>query len=444
MTYFPHSDDDIKTMLKEIGLSSLEELAQPIPSTLRNHDFKLEPGNDELSAFNKFTDFAKKNRPYNSIFLGAGAYQHYIPAAVDELSSRQEFYTAYTPYQAEISQGTLQAIFEYQTYTTELTGMDVANASMYDGATAMVEAAFMAINFSRKKRLLVDRFVHPDYISVLRTYCQPLDIEVVVLQNDPYVFDDKLFYETWDDSFAAYLVASPNYFGSIIDYTAVVDRVHDTKGLVIQVVQEALSLALLRSPGESGADITCGEAMSFGVPLSYGGPYLGFLACTKKYMRKMPGRIVGLTTDRENKPVYVLTLTAREQHIRRELATSNICSNHNLCAIRACIYLSLLGETGLRECSLKNIEMKNKVRQLIDSIPGFSVVNEQVSFNEFIVTTDIPSEQIHSALENAGILSFKEMGKIYDGYNKHYLVTVTEMNTDKQIEQLINTLEELA
>lgn len=436
MTYFPHSKEEINSMLKSLGKERLEELTEVIPEQNRVGAINIPGGLDEMTIASYFKSVGAKNRAYDSIFLGAGAYNHYIPAAIDELAGRQEFYTAYTPYQAEISQGTLRAIFEYQTYITELTGMDVANASMYDGATALAEAVIMSVNQNRKKKVLVDSNLHPEYLKVLETYMEPIGVKIDFYNSHLFKFEVGSFKEVWNKEYTAYVVASPNYKGSIIDFSAAADVVHETKGALIHSISEILSLALLKAPGEMGADIVCGEAQSLGIPLSYGGPYLGFLACKKGFMRKMPGRIVGQSTDVDGTVAYTLTLSTREQHIRRENATSNICSNHGLCALRASIYLSLLGASGLRSCALKNVENAHYLQEKIGGIDGFVIYKEQEFFNEFIVKSSIPFKTIHKKLEESDILSFLPVA----GMDNHFLVCATEMNTKEQMDRFVEIL----
>lgn len=443
MRYYPHSKADIDEMLNTIGKKSLKELTNSIPNDLKSEELDIQDGKSELETLNYFKAVANKNRPYNSIFLGAGAYNHFIPSTVGEIIGRQEFYTAYTPYQAEFSQGTLQAIFEYQTYIANLTGMDVSNASMYDGGTALSEASVIAISQTRKKRVLVDKFVNPDYIEVLKTYMGALNYEVVIYESNPFSFDIENFKKIWDSSFACFIIASPNFFGSIVDYREAVEIVKKDKALVIQSISEALSLSIIKSPGLMGADIACGEAQSFGIPLSFGGPYLGFLSCKKEHLRKMPGRIVGQAKDRDDNVCYTLTLTAREQHIRRELATSNICSNHGLNALASSVYLSTLGENGLKECGLSNIEKAHYLNEKISKLANYSTFKEQHFFNEFVVKTQISYQKIQKALEDNDILSFLPVKRFVSGYDDYYLVCVTEMNTKEDIDKFVEVLEGL-
>ncbi len=356
MTYFPHSQKDIDDMLEFIGIDKIDDLRNPVPPDYRIKDLNLEDGLTELEVSQYFDEMAMMNRKYKAVFTGAGAYNHYIPAAVDEITSRQEFYTAYTPYQAEVSQGTLRIIFEYQTYMTKLTGLDVSNASMYDGATALAESVIMAVKSTGKNKVLIDKYTHPEYLEVVRTYMHPHEIQVDIYESTPFSFDMNDFKKAWNGGYACFAVSSPNYCGSVLDLAGVSEIVHSTGGLLVQNIQEAMMLALFKTPAEFGVDIACGEAQSFGMPLGFGGPYLGFITCSGQLTRRMPGRIAGQTVDRDGSIVYILTLSTREQHIRRENATSNICSNHGLCAIRAGVYLTILGKTGLEECALKNLE----------------------------------------------------------------------------------------
>ncbi len=448
MSYYPHSQKDTDEMLKFIGKTTISELCSDIPEKVKIKKLNLDTGKSELETFRTLKHTAGKNRPYSSIFLGAGAYNHYIPAAVDELSSRQEFYTAYTPYQPEISQGTLRAIFEYQSYITELTGMDVSNASMYDGASALAEAVMMAVTTTRQRKVLVDKFIHPEYLKVLRTYLEPVSVEIEIFKNNPFKFEKEYFKTHWNSGYACFVVGSPNYFGTIYDIDGIAESIHSDKRFLIQTITEALSLTIFKKPSELGVDIVCGEAQSFGIPLSFGGPYLGFLACKSDLMRKMPGRIAGQTDDKDGKPAYILTLTAREQHIRRELASSNICSNHGWCALRAAMYISVMGRSGLKSVGLKNIENTRYLKDKIKTLRKFSVFDEQLSFNEFVVKTEVHYKDIKKTLEQNGILSFKPLCDEESDYTEcsfsgYYLVCATEMNTIEDIDGFVKVLEAL-
>ncbi|MBP5449449.1 MAG: aminomethyl-transferring glycine dehydrogenase subunit GcvPA [Spirochaetales bacterium] len=436
MTYFPHSQQDIKDMLKTIGKNELNDLLTPIAKEFIADKMNLPDGMSEAEVDRYFKRLAARNRPYKSIFMGAGAYNHYIPAAVDEITSRQEFYTAYTPYQAEISQGTLQAIFEYQTYICRLTGMDATNASMYDGATALAESAMMAVAQTRQQKLLVDSNIHPEYLTVLRTYMTPKNVEIDLIDTGAYEFDKAAFDKAWSKDYAAFIVASTNFCGSFIDYSQIVENVHADRRLEIQVFTEIMTFTAMKTPAELGADITCGEAQSLGNPLSYGGPYLGVIACKKEYMRKMPGRIVGQTKDKDGNIAYTLTLTAREQHIRRELASSNICSNHGLCAFRASVYMSMLGKTGMESVGKANIIQSHKLQKKIAALPNFEIVPNQIFFNEFVVKTNIPADKLNKALEDNDILSCYPL----ENNKGCYIVCCTEMCSDEDIDNFVNVL----
>ena len=440
MPYYPHSAEDINNMLDVIGKKELKELYNPIPEKYLAKSVDIGEQKSELEVYKYFSDIAGKNKPYKSLFLGAGAYQHYIPAAVDEICGRQEFYTAYTPYQAEISQGTLQAIFEYQTYICNLTGMDVSNASMYDGATSLAEAVIMAVSQTRMKKVLVDKFVHPEYLEVLKTYTTPLEIEVVFYNGAPYRFDKEYFKSVWSKDFACFVISSPNFLGSIVEYSEISDIVHPDKRAIIQNITEIISLSAINPPSCFGADIVCGEAQGLGNPISFGGPHLGFLACKKDYLRKMPGRIVGQANDKDGNIAYTLTLTAREQHIRRELASSNICSNHGLCAFRASVFMSILGKTGLTTLGYKNLENAHILQDKISKINGFSIVKEQAFFNEFVVKTEIPYQKLKDTLEKNDILSFYPLENIDSSLSNSYLVTSTEMNDMEDIDNFVKVL----
>ncbi len=440
MTYFPHSENEINEMLSAIGIKNLDDLKNSIPLKYQINKLNIKEGKSELEANLYFNDIAKKNKNYNSIFLGAGAYNHYIPAAVDEILSRQEFYTAYTPYQAEISQGTLQALFEYQTYICRLTGMDVSNASMYDGATALAESIIIAHRITNKNKVLIDKYINPEYLKVLYTYLNPLNIDIIIYQSDPFSFSIENFKKSWESDFACFVISSPNFFGSIIDFKEASDIIHSDNKLIIQCITEALSLSILKKPSFYNVDIVCGEAQSFGIPLSFGGPYLGFIAVVNKFLRKMPGRIVGQSTDKDQNIAYTLTISAREQHIRRENATSNICSNHSLNAIKTAVYLSLLGEKGLSECGISNLENAHILHENIGKLNNFSVNNEQVFFNEFIVNSDIEYTKINKALEEKNILSFLPLNQNFNNYTNSYLLCATEMNSDSQIDEFIKIL----
>ena len=349
MSYIPHSEKDRLAMLNDIGIISGDtgELFSCIPPNLRASSFDLPEGRSEYEVIKQLTSLARKNKLDLLNFVGGGFYDHYIPAAIDAIVSRSEFYTAYTPYQAEASQGTLQAIYEYQSCIARLTGMEASNASLYDGGTALYEAAMMAIRITGKNKIIMDGGVSPIYRKMLYCYTSNLSVEFVevpVAHGQP---DREELIKYLDDKTAAVILQNPNFFGAIDDHTDIVGKCHEKGVLVIQSVYP-VALGILKTPAEMGVDIVTGEGQSLGIPLSFGGPYLGFMATTKKYVRKMPGRIVGATVDTKGRRSFVLTLQTREQHIRREKATSNICSNEALCALRALIYMTLVGKDGFQ------------------------------------------------------------------------------------------------
>ena len=365
--FTPHTDDEIKQMLSDIGVESVAELFSDIPADLKPKSFSLAAGMAEYEAFGKLNGLSAANKTERVQFMGGGYYDHFIPAAVDALSSRAEFYTAYTPYQPEASQGTLQAIFEYQTMMAKLTGLEVSNASLYDGGTALYEAAAMAVRTNGRSRIIIDAGVNPIYRKILKTYVINQDIDIVEADPKDISTDREKIISLLDDRASALIVQTPNYFGIADDYTDLF-KICGEKGITKISVFYPMSLGILKTPGEMGADIAVADGQSLGLPLSFGGPYLGIMAASKEYVRKMPGRIVGETIDKNGKKCYVLTLQAREQHIRREKATSNICSNQALCALRAVVYLSLMGKDGFRKISLLNLE---KASYLKEKLAGF-------------------------------------------------------------------------
>ena len=384
------SPDEQRAMLAEIGARDMDELFAGLPQELQSSDFALEPGMSESQAARHVAESASAIRPPVN-FCGGGFYDHYVPAAVDTLSGRGEFYTAYTPYQAEASQGTLQAIFEYQTAVARLMDMDAANASLYDGGTAVFEAVVMAARITGRRRVVIDGALNPIYRSMLATHTMTTGIEIVTVPPREGGCDrDRIFGELRDDT-AAVVVQNPNFFGCIDDYSDIIAAVHEVGGLGVVSVYP-LSLGLLRSPGEMGADIAVAEGQSLGLPLSAGGPYLGLMATRSRYVRRMPGRIVGMTEDAAGRRGFVLTLQAREQHIRREKATSNICTNEGLCALRAVIYLALLGRDGLRETAQRCAETAAYVLERIKDVPGVTPAFGRAVFNEFVLRLSEPAE----------------------------------------------------
>ncbi|MDD4101441.1 MAG: aminomethyl-transferring glycine dehydrogenase subunit GcvPA, partial [Kiritimatiellae bacterium] len=375
MPFVPHTDKERSAMLDAIGVSSLDELFAEIPAPLRVQALNIAQGLSEQEVYDRLHEMSHRNTHSLVSFLGGGFYEHSIPAAVDSLTSRGEFFTAYTPYQPEVSQGTLQAIFEYQSMICRLTGLDVANASMYDGGTALAEAVMMAVNATGRGKVVVSSDINPIYRLMIRSYTANLGIQLVELPSTPATALDRgAVAAALDNSVAAMIVQNPNFFGTVDDFSDIAKAAHEKGALLIASVYP-ISLGLLKRPGDMGVDIVTGEGQSLGLPLSFGGPYLGFFAVRQELVRKMPGRVVGETVDRRGKRCFVLTLQAREQHIRREKATSNICTNEALCALRATIYLSLLGKQGLRELAQNCVRKAEYAKQRLAQITGVRVRN---------------------------------------------------------------------
>ncbi|QUI23131.1 aminomethyl-transferring glycine dehydrogenase subunit GcvPA [Vallitalea pronyensis] len=444
-SYLPHTKEDIASMLSTIGVNCLEDLFEDIPESIRlNKRLQLHSPMSELEVSKKMKELSGRNLGVEDLvcFLGAGAYDHYIPSIIHHLTSRSEFYTAYTPYQPEISQGTLQVIFEYQSMMCELTGMDVSNASLYDGATAAAEGAFMACASTRRDKIAVSKTVNPQVRKVLKTYMAYKDIELIEIEEAHGVTDIQDLRTKMNKEVAGVIIQSPNFFGIIEDVTEVETITHDVKGLLMLHV-DPISLAILKSPGDCGADIVVGEGQGLGNPLNYGGPYLGFIACTKKLMRKLPGRIVGETEDIEGKRGFVLTLQAREQHIRREKATSNITSNQALNALAAAIYLTTLGKEGLKEVANLCLQKAHYAAKKITALDGYKLQFDQPFFKEFVVTSDTEIAKVNDTLLQVGVLGGYELDKAYDTYKQSMLLCVTEKRTKQQIDQLAHVLEEM-
>ena len=440
MPYTPHTESQIKQMLNTIGVKKIDDLFKDISPDLRAQSFDIPEGKSEFEVLEHFKKLANKNATDLISFLGAGFYDHYIPAGVDALSGRSEFYTAYTPYQPECSQGWLQSIFEYQTAICELTGLDAANASLYDGGTALYEAAMMAIRITGKRKIIVDSGVNLVYRSMLYSYTTNLEIEFVETEVVHGHSSREQIYKHLDDKTAAVIVQNPNFFGAMDDYTDIADKAHSLGALLIQSVYP-ISLGIMKTPAQMGADIATGEGQSLGIPLSFGGPYLGFMAVKKQYVRKIPGRVVGQTVDQDGKRGFVLTLQAREQHIRREKATSNICSNEALCALRAIIYLSLIGKQGLKELSLINYQNSEFAKKELARIPGVEVKTTTPTFNEFTVLLPQNAGEVVNKMIEKGFACGFPLGRFYEGMDNYLLVTVTEKRTKEEIKKLAESLE---
>jgi glycine dehydrogenase subunit 1 len=437
--YIPNTASQKHKMLSEIGVASVDDLFSDIPESVRlKRKLDLPEAKPEMELVRHMSQMARKNCNTDeyTCFLGAGAYDHYIPSVVRHIISRQEFYTAYTPYQPEISQGTLQAIFEYQTMICRLTGMDVSNASMYDGASALAEAASMACSVTRRKEVLIPECVHPEYREVLSTYARFAGYKVVVSSIKDGRTDINDIESKISDDTAAVIIQNPNFFGAIEDIEEMVEIAHKNKSLVIACC-DPISLAILKSPGEVGADIAVGEGQSLGNPLSYGGPYLGFFAAKKELMRKMPGRIVGETVDREGKRGFVLTLQTREQHIRREKATSNICSNQSLNALSAAVYLTVMGKKGLKEVALLSAQKAHYAYGQLIKTGLFEPAFNMPFFREFVLRYKYDVAELNKKLIEKKIIGGYELGKTYPDLKDGWLLAVTEKRTREDIDRLV-------
>jgi glycine cleavage system P protein (glycine dehydrogenase) subunit 1 len=444
--FIPHTDTDREEMLHTIGINSIDDLFLDVPTAYRFPDLDLPPALTEMEVVADLEDLAQGNESVRDLtcFLGAGAYYHYIPAAVDQILRRGEFYTAYTPYQPEISQGTLRAIFDYQSLITALTGMDVSNASHYDGATAAAEAVTLAYAQFRGKRdkIILSPALHPQYRQVIRTYNHGSNLQFV---GDDGIIDLKAgpdaIYPLLDQQTALVIVQYPDFFGRIYDLSALAEAVHAV-GALLSVSVNPLSLGLLTPPGDFGADIVTGEGQTLGIPLSYGGPYLGIFATRQQFVRKMAGRLVGETIDTNGQRAYVLTLTAREQHIRREKATSNICTNQGLMALASTVYMSLLGKNGLRQVSELCYQKAHYAANRISTLPGFELWTTTPFFNEFVVRCPRPVVDINEDLLDYGILGGYDLGQDYAELENCMLIAVTEMIPKEEIDFLVDVLSE--
>jgi glycine dehydrogenase subunit 1 len=442
--YISHTQADREAMLKVIGVEKVEDLFRCLPDQGKFPELNLPDGITEMEALDELQYISSVNETPQELisFLGAGAYYHYIPAAVDSILRRSEFYTAYTPYQPEIAQGTLQAIFEYQSLIAGLTGMDVSNASHYDGATAVAEAVNMAYhNFrGRKKKVIISPSIHPHYRETIHTYMDGMKLEIVGEDLSSESTPDDLI-ALIDDQTALVMVQYPDFFGRIFDLTKLSTAVHESKAL-FSVHINPISLGLIKPPSEYDADIVTGEGQPLGIPMSFGGPYLGLFATKKQYVRKMAGRLAGETIDTKGQRGYVLTLNTREQHIRRDQATSNICTNQGLIALASTVYLSLLGKSGLRELARLNFHKAHYAAEKISTVPGFAVNPIQPFFNEFVVHCPRPAAEIIQSLLKYDILGGYDLSQDYPELTNELLVAVTEMNTKAEIDYMVEVLEE--
>jgi glycine dehydrogenase subunit 1 len=442
MPYIPHTELDIEEMLLAIRVRSVDELFRTIPKELRlKRPLNLPTGlsEQELVAQMKRLDAKNSTLDDHISFIGAGAYNHYIPSVVNHTLLRSEFYTSYTPYQPEISQGTLQAIFEYQTLICQLTGMDVANASMYEGASATAEAILMARRINNRKKVVVSLALHPEYREVVRTYLktQQVTIEEIMHCTEAGTTLPEAVERHIDEETSCLVIQHPNFFGSLEDVKALAELAHKNGAIFIVVISEPVSMGLLKSPGEFGADIVIGEGQSLGINLSFGGPYLGFFATREKYMRQMPGRLVGETTDKGGNRGFILTLSTREQHIRREKATSNICTNEGLCALAATVYMCMLGKKGMMELARLNLSKAEYLKKALHGIKGLKLAFNAPTFNEFVLEVDGEPEVLLKSLSDKGIWGGIALKRFYPHLDRHILLCATEMNSKVEIDKLV-------
>ncbi|NJP37650.1 aminomethyl-transferring glycine dehydrogenase subunit GcvPA [Alkalicoccus luteus] len=442
--YLPSTEQDQQAMMETIGIDSLEELFADVPEEVRFQEtLNVPKALKETALIKEMQRLAEKNTNVKDVpsFLGAGVYEHYIPSVVNHMLLRSEFFTAYTPYQPEISQGELQGIFEFQTMIAELTGMDLANSSMYDGPTALAEAAMMSCGVTKKKQILVSEAVHPEAVEVLRTNAKGQNLEVTVIEATDGQTSLDALKNSYSDETACVIVQYPNFFGQIEDLEEIEKIAHSKKAHFI-VSSNPLSLGMLQPPGEFGADVVVGDAQPFGIPTQLGGPHCGYFAVTKKLMRKVPGRLVGETVDEDGRRGFVLTLQAREQHIRRDKATSNICSNQALNALAASVAMSAIGKYGLQEMASQNMQKALYTKKRLQEA-GFELVHDGPFFNEFVINLPKPCEQVNESLFDKGIIGGLDLGRFYEGRDHHMLIAVTELRTKEEIEALVEGLEGL-
>jgi glycine dehydrogenase subunit 1 len=442
--YLPMTEQDKKAMLEAIGVSSIDELFSDIPEKVRfKGEYNIKAAKSETALMKELFNMASRNADLKSnvSFLGAGVYDHYMPVIVDHVISRSEFYTAYTPYQPEISQGELQAIFEFQTMICELTGMDVANSSMYDGGTALAEAAMLSAGHTKRKTIVVSDAVHPEARDVLKTYAKGQNLTVVEVPVKDGVTDLETLKGLVNEDVAAVIVQYPNFFGRIEPLRELEEIIHANKSMFV-VSSNPLSLGVLTPPGKFGADIVIGDAQPFGIATAFGGPHCGYFAVTTKLMRKVPGRLVGQTTDDQDRRGFVLTLQAREQHIRRDKATSNICSNQALNALAASVAMTALGKKGVREIAAANLQKANYAKNAFKEA-GFEVVYDGHSFNEFVVKLTKPVKEINQQLLQKGIIGGYDLGRDYSELAYHMLIAVTEQRSKEEIDTLVIELGDL-
>lgn len=444
MPYIPNSEDDQKKMLEKIGAAGINQLFMPIPEKLRlKKPLELPRPFSEPELIKHLEKLSQRNNIGRLSFLGGGIYNHFVPSVIRSLVMRPEFATAYTPYQAEVAQGTLQITYEFQTHLCRLTGMDVCNASMYDGATAMAEAAVMAASHTGRSKIAVSETVNPLYRDVLQAMVSGREMEIVTVPANGSVTDYDAFNGCVDDKAACLIMAQPNFFGYLEEPVKGEKAIHDAGGLFIMVV-DPISLGILKTPAEYNADIAVGEGQSLGIPRNFGGPLLGLFTCRKEFVRRLPGRLVARTVDVDGKTGFVLTLQTREQHIRRDKATSNICTNEALCAASATIYLSLMGKKGLPRVARLSTERAHYLAGKITRLEGFSVWSEAPFFKEFVIETPIPSTQIIAEMSRVGIGAGIDLERFYPALDHHLLLAVTEMISFEDCDRLADYLARVA
>lgn len=442
MPYIPNTDDDRRAMLDKINVKDINELFSNIPKELRLKKELNIPALSEMELLHDIQSLAKENNTELTCFAGGGIYDHFIPSAINNIASRPEFVTAYTPYQPEVAQGTLQVIYEFQTHICRLTGMDIANASMYDGASATAEAIILSSRVTRRNKAILSETVNPLYREVIQTYLSGHDIELITVPLKDGLTDFNRMTDLIDESTACVLLGQPNFFGYIEDVQIAAELIHKVGGKMIMSINP-ISQAILTTPAESGADIVVGEGQPLGLPISFGGPLLGFFAVKKDLARQIPGRIAGRTKDVDGKDGFVLTLQTREQHIRREKATSNICTNQALCATIASVYCSLLGKTGLKKVALLSLENAHNTAEKIFELDGYEPYFNNPYIHEFAVKTPIPAQDIILKLVKDGILPGIDAGRWYSKMDNCLIIATTEKRTDEDINKLINGLESI-
>jgi glycine dehydrogenase subunit 1 len=440
--YIPNTDNDVRAMLEAIGVKSIDALFADIKPEHAPKSFDLPSGSSEFEVMERLRLMAAKNAGALVPFIGGGYYDHYVPAACGALISRGEFYTAYTPYQPECAQGTLQALFEYQSGICALTGMDVSNASLYDGGTALYEAMMMGARITGRKKVVMDGGVSPIYRKLIKSYTHNLHFEFIETPVVHGQSDRQAMAQCLDKDTAVVILQNPNFFGTIDDHSDIVEKAH-ALGIIVVASVYPISLGLLKTPADMGIDIVTGEGQSLGLPLNFGGPYLGFMATRRKYIRQMPGRIVGETIDAQGRRCFVNTLQAREQHIRREKATSNICTNVALCAMQASVFMSLIGKNGFRELAQLNLDKAEFARQELAKIPGVEVKRSSPTFNEFTICLPKNAADVVEAMIPRGFAAGFPLGRYYPGMEKYLLIAVTEKRTKDEIVAFAKALAEV-